>query len=155
MEKNKLFLEKKPNFFGGKNTNFFLKKKHKLFCDKHVAVHVYNLLYKMADANIAVSDLNNYLPFHQGIDLERDELIELGLKYKEIYVFFFIEISVRYLKRILRQRQLGRRRSPSSPTMMFMKLCMRRLKVAEVLLVIDQCINDFVSVIILSSHEKQ
>ena len=126
---------------------------------KHMAVHVYNLLYKMADANIAVSDLNNYLPFHQGIDLERDELIEryfkLGLKYKEIYVFFFIEISVRYLKRILRQQQLGRRRSPSSPTMMFMKLCMRRLKVAEVLLVIDQCINDFVSVIILSSHEKQ
>ena len=60
-----------------------------------MAVHVYNLLYKMADANIAVSDLNNYLPFHQCIDLERDELIEryfkLGLKYKEIYVFFSLK----------------------------------------------------------------
>jgi hypothetical protein len=47
----------------------------------------------MADANIAVSDLNNYLPFDQCIDLERDELIEryfkLGLNYIEIYVFFF------------------------------------------------------------------
>jgi hypothetical protein len=77
----------------------------------------------MAGANIAVSDLNNYLPFHQGIDLERDELIEryfkLGLKYKEICLFLLslhgIEISVRHLKRILRQRQLGRRRNPSSP----------------------------------------
>ena len=42
----------------------------------------------MADANIAVSDLNNYLPFLQGIDLERDELIEryfkLGLKYRNM-----------------------------------------------------------------------
>ena len=77
----------------------------------------------MADANIAVSDLNSYLPFHQGIDLERDKLIEryfkLGLKYKEICLFLLslhcIEISVRHLKRILRQRQLGRRRNPSSP----------------------------------------
>ena len=77
----------------------------------------------MAGANIAVSDLNNYLPFHQGIDLERDKLIEryfkLGLKYKEICLFLLslhgIEISVRHLKRILRQRQLGRRRNPSSP----------------------------------------
>ncbi|CAB4043610.1 Hypothetical predicted protein [Paramuricea clavata] len=75
----------------------------------------------MADANIAVSDLNNYLSFRQGIDLERDKLIEryfkLGLKYKEICLFLLslqgIEISVRHLKRILRQRQLGRRRNPS------------------------------------------
>jgi hypothetical protein len=77
----------------------------------------------MADANIAANDLNNYLSFHQGIDLERDELIEryfkLGLKYKEICLFFLslhgIEISVRHLKRILQQRQLGRRCNPSSP----------------------------------------
>jgi hypothetical protein len=42
----------------------------------------------MADANIAANDLNNYISFHQGIDLERDELIEryfkLGLKYQEM-----------------------------------------------------------------------
>jgi predicted AAA+ superfamily ATPase len=98
----------------------------------------------MADANIAVSDLNNYLPaFHQGIDLERGELIEryfkLGLKYKEICLFLLslhgIEISVRHLKRILRQRQLARR-NQISPNDVYEAL-LRRLRAAEVLLVID------------------
>lgn len=72
-----------------------------------------------------MNDLNSYLPFHQGI--ERDELIEryfhLGFRYKEIILFLIschgIEISERHLKRILRQRGLGRRTNPSSANDVF------------------------------------
>lgn len=72
-----------------------------------------------------MNDLNSYLPFHQGI--ERDELIEryfqLGFSYKEIILFLIslhgIEISERHLKRILRQRGLGRRTHPSSANDVF------------------------------------
>ena len=64
--------------------------------------------------------LSNYLPVYDE-NVERDELIEtyfhLGLKYKEILLFLLdvhgVEISIRQLKRILKQRGLGRRRNPS------------------------------------------
>ena len=67
--------------------------------------------------------LSEYLPVSQINDLAgRDALIEryfhLGLKYKEIILFLIavhgIHISTRQLKRILKQRGLGRRRNPSS-----------------------------------------
>ena len=57
-------------------------------------------------------------------NVERDELIEtyfhLGLKYKEIFLHVFlidvhgVKISIRQLKRILKERGLKRRRNPSS-----------------------------------------
>ena len=64
--------------------------------------------------------LSDYLPVYDE-NVERDELIEtyfhLGLKYKEILLFLLdvhgVEISIRQLKRILKQRGLGRRRNPS------------------------------------------
>ena len=60
--------------------------------------------------------LSDYLPVYDE-NVERDELIEtyfhLGLKYKEILLFLLdvhgVEISIRQLKRILKQRGLGRR----------------------------------------------
>ena len=65
--------------------------------------------------------LGNYLPVYQE-NAERDVFIEryfhLGLKYKEIILFLIsvhgVEISIRQLKRILKQRGLVRRGNPSS-----------------------------------------
>ena len=69
---------------------------------------------------VDVGGLSDYLPVYDE-NVERDELIEtyfhLGLKYKEILLFLIdvhgVEISIRQLKRILKQRGLGRRRNLS------------------------------------------
>ena len=65
--------------------------------------------------------MTSYLPVFED-NLEREELIEkyfyLGFKYKEICLFLLaehgIEISMRHLMRILKERGLSRRRNQSS-----------------------------------------